>query len=51
MSSSAATSPATGPAAGIRAPGCAEFNLIPQSPDPDQAVAGAAAVKKLLARA
>ncbi|HEY7361403.1 MAG TPA: hypothetical protein VH642_11375, partial [Streptosporangiaceae bacterium] len=31
--------------------GCAEFNLIPQSPDPDQAVAGAAAVKKLLARA
>jgi alkanesulfonate monooxygenase SsuD/methylene tetrahydromethanopterin reductase-like flavin-dependent oxidoreductase (luciferase family) len=31
--------------------GCAEFNLIPQSPDPDQAVAGVAAVKKLLARA
>jgi alkanesulfonate monooxygenase SsuD/methylene tetrahydromethanopterin reductase-like flavin-dependent oxidoreductase (luciferase family) len=31
--------------------GCAEFNLIPQSPDPDQAIAGAAAVKKLLARA
>jgi len=30
--------------------GCAEFNLIPQSPDPDQAIAGAAAVKKLLAR-
>jgi hypothetical protein len=33
------------------AAGCAEFNLIPQSPDHDQAVAGAAAVKKLLARA
>jgi alkanesulfonate monooxygenase SsuD/methylene tetrahydromethanopterin reductase-like flavin-dependent oxidoreductase (luciferase family) len=31
--------------------GCAEFNLIPQSPDPDQAIAGTAAVKKLLARA
>jgi hypothetical protein len=31
--------------------GCAEFNLIPQSPDPDQAIAGVAAVKKLLARA
>src|SRR5262249_45008736 len=31
--------------------GCAEFNLIPQSPDPDQAIAGAAAVRKLLARA
>jgi len=31
--------------------GCAEFNLIPQSPEPDQAIAGAAAVKKLLARA
>jgi hypothetical protein len=31
--------------------GCAEFNLIPQSPDPDRAIAGAAAVKKLLARA
>jgi alkanesulfonate monooxygenase SsuD/methylene tetrahydromethanopterin reductase-like flavin-dependent oxidoreductase (luciferase family) len=30
--------------------GCTEFNLIPQSPDPDQAVAGVAAVKKLLAR-
>jgi alkanesulfonate monooxygenase SsuD/methylene tetrahydromethanopterin reductase-like flavin-dependent oxidoreductase (luciferase family) len=30
--------------------GCAEFNLIPQSPDQDQAVAGVAAVKKLLAR-
>jgi alkanesulfonate monooxygenase SsuD/methylene tetrahydromethanopterin reductase-like flavin-dependent oxidoreductase (luciferase family) len=30
--------------------GCAEFNLIPQSPDDDQAVAGVAAVKKLLAR-
>ena len=31
--------------------GCTEFNLIPQSPDHDQAVAGVAAVKKLLARA
>jgi alkanesulfonate monooxygenase SsuD/methylene tetrahydromethanopterin reductase-like flavin-dependent oxidoreductase (luciferase family) len=30
------------------AAGCAEFNLIPQSPDPGQAIAGAAAVKKLL---
>jgi len=30
--------------------GCAEFNLIPQSPDSDQAIAGAAVVKKLLAR-
>ena len=30
--------------------GCTEFNLIPQSPDQDQAVAGVAAVKKLLAR-
>jgi alkanesulfonate monooxygenase SsuD/methylene tetrahydromethanopterin reductase-like flavin-dependent oxidoreductase (luciferase family) len=29
--------------------GCTEFNLIPQSPDQDQAVAGVAAVKKLLA--
>jgi alkanesulfonate monooxygenase SsuD/methylene tetrahydromethanopterin reductase-like flavin-dependent oxidoreductase (luciferase family) len=28
--------------------GCTEFNLIPQSPDPDQAIAGAAAVKRLL---
>jgi hypothetical protein len=26
-----------------------EFNLVPQSPDPDQAIAGLAAVKKLLA--
>jgi len=32
------------------AAGCTEFNLIPQSPDEDQAVAGVAAVKKLLAR-
>ncbi len=32
------------------AAGCAEFNLIPQSPDQDQALAGVAAVKKLLAR-
>jgi len=30
--------------------GCTEFNLIPQSPDHDQAVAGVAAVKKLLVR-
>jgi alkanesulfonate monooxygenase SsuD/methylene tetrahydromethanopterin reductase-like flavin-dependent oxidoreductase (luciferase family) len=30
------------------AAGCTEFNLIPQSPDHDQAVAGAAAVKRLL---
>jgi alkanesulfonate monooxygenase SsuD/methylene tetrahydromethanopterin reductase-like flavin-dependent oxidoreductase (luciferase family) len=41
--------------AGFLAPyaeaGCVEFNLIAQSPDPDQAIAGAAAVKKLLARA
>jgi hypothetical protein len=33
------------------AAGCAEFNLIPQSPGPGQAIAGVAAVKKLLARA
>jgi hypothetical protein len=30
--------------------GCTEFNLIPQSPDHDQAIAGVAAVKKLLAQ-
>jgi alkanesulfonate monooxygenase SsuD/methylene tetrahydromethanopterin reductase-like flavin-dependent oxidoreductase (luciferase family) len=30
------------------AAGCTEFNLIPQSPDHDQAIAGAAAVKRLL---
>jgi alkanesulfonate monooxygenase SsuD/methylene tetrahydromethanopterin reductase-like flavin-dependent oxidoreductase (luciferase family) len=30
------------------AAGCAEFNLIPQSPGPDQAIAGAAGVKRLL---
>jgi alkanesulfonate monooxygenase SsuD/methylene tetrahydromethanopterin reductase-like flavin-dependent oxidoreductase (luciferase family) len=30
--------------------GCGEFNLIPQSPDHDQAITGVAAVKKLLAR-
>jgi alkanesulfonate monooxygenase SsuD/methylene tetrahydromethanopterin reductase-like flavin-dependent oxidoreductase (luciferase family) len=30
------------------AAGCAEFNLIPQSPDHEQAVAGTAAVRKLL---
>jgi alkanesulfonate monooxygenase SsuD/methylene tetrahydromethanopterin reductase-like flavin-dependent oxidoreductase (luciferase family) len=38
--------------AGFLAPyvhaGCAEFNLIPQSPEDEQAVAGVAAVKKLL---
>ena len=33
------------------AAGCVEFNLVPQSPDHDQALAGAAAVKWLLARA
>jgi alkanesulfonate monooxygenase SsuD/methylene tetrahydromethanopterin reductase-like flavin-dependent oxidoreductase (luciferase family) len=33
------------------AAGCVEFNLIPQSPGHDQAIAGAAAVKRLLARA
>jgi alkanesulfonate monooxygenase SsuD/methylene tetrahydromethanopterin reductase-like flavin-dependent oxidoreductase (luciferase family) len=31
--------------------GCTEFNLIPQAPDPDHAIAGAAAVKRLLATA
>src|ERR1700685_2416709 len=31
--------------------GCTEFNLIPQSPDHDQAVGGTAEVKRLLARA
>ena len=40
--------------AGFLAPyvdaGCTEFNLIPQSPDHDQAIAGVAAVKKLLAQ-
>jgi hypothetical protein len=39
--------------AGFLAPyvaaGCTEFNLIPQSPDDDQAIAYAAAVKRLLA--
>jgi alkanesulfonate monooxygenase SsuD/methylene tetrahydromethanopterin reductase-like flavin-dependent oxidoreductase (luciferase family) len=30
--------------------GCTEFNLIPQSPDHDQAIAATAAVKKLLVR-
>jgi alkanesulfonate monooxygenase SsuD/methylene tetrahydromethanopterin reductase-like flavin-dependent oxidoreductase (luciferase family) len=30
--------------------GCAEFNLIPQSPDQDWAIAGPAEVKRLLAR-
>lgn len=29
--------------------GCTEFNLIPQAPDRDQAIAGVAAVKRLLA--
>jgi hypothetical protein len=33
------------------AAGCTEFNLIPQSPDPDEAIAGAAAVRTLLAAA
>jgi alkanesulfonate monooxygenase SsuD/methylene tetrahydromethanopterin reductase-like flavin-dependent oxidoreductase (luciferase family) len=32
------------------AAGCAEFNLISQSSGPSQAIAGVAAVKKLLAR-
>jgi alkanesulfonate monooxygenase SsuD/methylene tetrahydromethanopterin reductase-like flavin-dependent oxidoreductase (luciferase family) len=32
------------------ATGCTEFNLIPQSPDHDQAIAGTAAVKRLLAQ-
>jgi hypothetical protein len=31
------------------AAGCTEFNLIPQAPAPDQAVAGVAAVRTLLA--
>jgi alkanesulfonate monooxygenase SsuD/methylene tetrahydromethanopterin reductase-like flavin-dependent oxidoreductase (luciferase family) len=39
--------------AGFLAPyaaaGCTEFNLIPQSPDHDQAIVGTAAVKRLLA--
>jgi alkanesulfonate monooxygenase SsuD/methylene tetrahydromethanopterin reductase-like flavin-dependent oxidoreductase (luciferase family) len=35
--------------AGYVEAGCGEFNLIPQSPDDDQAIAGVAAVKKLLA--
>ena len=29
--------------------GCTEFNLIPQSPDPDRVAADVATVKKLLA--
>jgi len=33
------------------AAGCAEFNLIPQAPDHDQAIADTAAVKRLLASA
>ncbi len=33
------------------AAGCREFNLIPQAADPDLLITGAAAVKKLLARA
>jgi hypothetical protein len=32
------------------AAGCTEFNLIPQAPDHDYAIAGTAAVKRLLAR-
>jgi alkanesulfonate monooxygenase SsuD/methylene tetrahydromethanopterin reductase-like flavin-dependent oxidoreductase (luciferase family) len=35
--------------ASYAAAGCTEFNLIPQAPDPGQAIAGAAAVKTLLA--
>jgi hypothetical protein len=31
------------------AAGCTAFNLIPQSPEHDQAIAGVAAVKRLLA--
>ncbi len=31
--------------------GCREFILIPQSPDHDQAIAGAAGARRLLARA
>ncbi len=41
--------------AGFLAPyvaaGCTEFNLIPQSPDHDQAIGGTATVRKLLAQA
>jgi alkanesulfonate monooxygenase SsuD/methylene tetrahydromethanopterin reductase-like flavin-dependent oxidoreductase (luciferase family) len=37
--------------AGYVAAGCTEFNLIPQAPDHDHAIAGTAAVKRLLARA
>jgi alkanesulfonate monooxygenase SsuD/methylene tetrahydromethanopterin reductase-like flavin-dependent oxidoreductase (luciferase family) len=41
--------------AGFLAPyvaaGCTEFNLIPQSPDHDQAITGTATVRKLLAQA
>ncbi len=33
------------------AAGCTEFNLIPQAPDHDHAIAGTAAVKRLLAKA
>jgi alkanesulfonate monooxygenase SsuD/methylene tetrahydromethanopterin reductase-like flavin-dependent oxidoreductase (luciferase family) len=33
------------------AAGCTEFNLIPQAPDDEQAIAGTAAVRELLARA
>ena len=36
--------------AGYVAAGCTEFNLIAQAPDGEQALAGAAAVKRLLAR-
>jgi alkanesulfonate monooxygenase SsuD/methylene tetrahydromethanopterin reductase-like flavin-dependent oxidoreductase (luciferase family) len=40
--------------AGFLAPyaaaGCTEFNLIPQSPHPDQSIAATAAVRKLLAQ-
>jgi len=37
--------------AAYAAAGCTEFNLIPQSPDPGQAIAGTAAVKRLLSPA
>jgi len=37
--------------AGYVAAGCTEFNLIPQSPDHDQAIAATAAVKRMLAQA
>jgi hypothetical protein len=51
MSSTAATSPAPGPAAGNRAPAPPRVGMFPPIGLPGQAVAGAAAVKKLLAQA